>query len=220
MVTICPSLLSTGSCSRADCTDRHDVLICVPCSLVCSSDNAYRAHLNGRRHRAQAEGLNTSMHCAICEIAIMGKRSWAQHVLGKRHANVARDRGLSPIVEPEEAGANSHAHMFCPMCKTYVHEDAWSKHPNTRLHQRRLRFSAIEAAFDEAAKDKHGVTVSPHPELDFGILDVGDAAVGHIKRFVIASTVPSSSINLVDFKITSGVRRSTAYVYSPLLFRS
>ncbi|THG94463.1 hypothetical protein EW026_g7017 [Hermanssonia centrifuga] len=158
------------------------------CPLVCSSDNAYRAHLNGRRHRAQAEGLNTSMHCAICEIAIMGKRSWAQHVLGKRHANVARDRGLSPIVEPEEAGANSHAHMFCPMCKT-----------------------AIEAAFDEAAKDKHGVTVSPHPELDFGILDVGDAAVGHIKRFVIASTVPSSSINLVDFKITSGVRRSTAF---------
>lgn len=200
MPPICPNLLQTGSCQDANCTQRHDVHICTICNLTSSTEELHRVHLRSKRHLRASNGSSQQLYCPVCKTVIPGLNDWQSHVGGRRHAVAAQQQGVSPEVEPEEPGAAVLSHMFCAVCKIYMHEDAWPRHPQTKLHSRKLLAGAIQVALDEASKDKHGVSISPQ-DLDFGVLEVSEATTGASLTVDITTTVPSSRYHLVEAKL-------------------
>lgn len=192
----------------------HSVHVCQLCALSCSGDRSYQAHLNGRTHRARVEGRSTVLYCVVCQANIPGTLAWSQHVSGKRHRGQVQKQGISSVVEASAAGPAVLDHMFCTVCKIYVHECAWNGHPISKQHLRRLRFSAIQTAFEEASKDKHGITVSHHPTgLDFGTIAVESAQQGVRGLFVVKNTVPLSEIVLKSVRLsTAAFKRGSLYV--------
>lgn len=136
---------------------------------------------------------------------------------GKRHKRMAEHLGVSALTEPEEA-TDRPGYTYCAPCKIFVIDNKWASHPSSPLHQRKVRFSRFEVAFDEALKDKHGVSISHHPDgLDFDVIDVGTAADGSTlaQPFVIKSTVPLAKISLVEVKVLSSFRRTSPFVTLP-----
>ena len=203
-MAICPNILSNGSCPDKACTRNHTLYICKLCSVTCPNQHTLDAHLNGQRHRKQLTGprsLPKVPYCSLCETYVTG--SWLAHTRGKRHLAAARSQGRDANIKPEMNGDDPRAHIHCPVCKTFVHEDAWERHPGTRLHQRRLRFGALEFALEEAAKDKHGIVVSSPEGLNFGVLEVDKACNGVQMTFNVQNTVPHSDVVLSEIKLSS-----------------
>jgi helicase MOV-10 len=188
----------------ATCTFNHDVYVCLPCGVVARSDAVKRAHLNSIRHRKRLEGRNQPLRCPLCAVMLSGSSAWSSHLHGRKHLATAHRIGVSPNVDPEEAGGQVHAHVYCSTCETYVHEDAWARHPQGRLHQLKVKFGAMRAAFQEAAKDKHGVTVSQADGVDFGIIDLSGSAKSCSAEVAleISLNVPSSSVFLAEAKLS------------------
>lgn len=206
-ISVCPSLLATGACMDTSCAENHDVYVCVPCGIVVKTERFYDAHLNGIRHRKKVAGAGKPLRCPLCEVVVSGGlRSWQQHANGKKHQAVALRLGVSPDVDPEEAGGNVLGHVFCSVCETYIQDYAWQNHFGGRGHAMKLKFGAMRSAFQEAAKDKHGVTVSFGEVIDFGVLDNTQGTCRGEVVLEIRSTVPSSSIILLEAKLS--IRRS------------
>lgn len=216
MLDVCPNLLATGSCLDNDCSDNHDVYVCAPCSVVTRSECTRDAHLNGARHRKRVQGRTQIMRCPICSIVVFNASFWRTHVNGKKHKHAAQVLGISAAVEPEEAGGEVRGHVFCSVCETYVHRDAWDKHPLGRLHQMKIKYGALRSAMEEAAKDKHGVTVSCPDGIDFGVINSGRGEIKAEIALDIQTTVPLSNVYFVEARLTpkSRYRRASAYVVS------
>lgn len=207
-MAICPNVLSNGSCPDGSCHRNHDVYICRTCSITCPNQATLDAHFNGQRHRRQLGGpkpVPNIPHCSICESYVTG--SWPAHTKGKRHLIAAKSKGVNSNIRPGTSSGDIRAHVFCSICKTFVHEDAWEKHPGTRLHQRKLRFGALEFALQEAAKDKHGVTVSSPDGLNFGVAETDTAREGVQMTLSIQNTVPHSYVILVEAKLSSATSK-------------
>ena len=142
------------------------------------------------------------MRCPICEVLITGANVWNAHVNGRRHRATAQRLGVSPNMDPEEGGGEVTGHVYCSVCDTYVHEAFWGRHPQARLHLTRLRFGAMRSALEEAAKDKHGVTVSFADGVDFGILNTSRTTRTVELNMIVETTIPLSTVNLVEAKLT------------------
>ena len=145
------------------------------------------------------------LQCPLCEIVATGRHVWAQHLNGRKHRNRALAQGVSAQVQPQGVGAPVRGHQLCATCNVYIRDDVWSTHPGSKLHQRRLRFAAAEAAHEEASRDKHGITVSEG--LDFGFLEIADAEHGKQNTLTISNSVPLSNIVLSEAKLFTSVRR-------------
>ncbi|KAJ3555412.1 hypothetical protein NM688_g2589 [Phlebia brevispora] len=212
MVAICSALLNKGFCPDiSTCQKRHDLPICQDCGIVCPDDKAFQMHLKGKRHRRQLAGQTTLLICPLCRIHLVGQNAWAQHIQTKKHRRLMKQQAILSQVQPVEAGEDVKAHEFCALCQTYVHVDAWAKHPNTKMHRRKLTFGAFEAALDEAAKDKHGITVSP-TEINFQVLQPAEAKVGVSLQVEAQGTVPLATVTLVEAKLSSSAtRRATPF---------
>ncbi|KAI0694508.1 RNA helicase [Cytidiella melzeri] len=186
----------------------QSVFTCASCSVVCSNQYIFQQHLDGKKHRRRLQYRGSILQCGICMITVNGPVPWSAHILGMRHKSLAGKQGISPAVEPEGAGATVHGHQFCAVCNIYVPENIWASHPYSKAHQRRLRFAAMEATAEEAARDKHGVTVSHHPAgLDFGILEVHEATPGREVLLTVNNTVPISSVVLLNVELSSTATR-------------
>ncbi|KAF7796423.1 hypothetical protein EIP86_007600 [Pleurotus ostreatoroseus] len=171
-----------------------------------------RQHMQGERHRRQIAGLAVTLFCSLCRIAVVGQNGWQQHLATKRHLRNAKQQGVSAAMEPMEAGDDVQSHEFCPLCKVYVHTSTWTRHPATKMHKRRLRFGSVEAGLEEAAKDKHGILVTPS-ELDFGVLHSDRAKHGVSLTVEIKSSVPLSNVTLVEYKLSSASFNQRRVVY-------
>ncbi|KAI0945600.1 hypothetical protein AcW1_001785 [Taiwanofungus camphoratus] len=80
----------------------------------------------------------------------------------------------------------------------------WNSHTSSRAHARKILFAHYEAAFEEAEKNKHGVTIShDHDGIDFGIVEVKCAELGVSLVVKAQNTVPLSKITLIGAKFTS-----------------
>ena len=71
-------------------------------------------------------------------------------------------------------------------------------------------------AFDEAAKDKNGITVTYHTSgLDFGVIDVNTAQNGASLNLTIKNSVPLSKVALSEVRVISSLQRTTPLVIIP-----
>lgn len=177
-------------------------VICALCRVACPDEGAYQAHLNGKKHRTYLES-GEIFQCPLCEIALNGHVAWEAHLKVRKHMRRAREEGVSPQVEPQGAGAVVRDHRFCATCRAYIRDEAWSGHPGSSIHKRKLRFAATEARLEEATKDKHGITVSHSDGLDFGVVELVAATQGQQITLTVNNSVPLSNIMLLDVKLFS-----------------
>lgn len=201
MDSVCPNVLAAGSCQDASCKRNHDVYICSGCSVVSFSEKDHQAHYKDLRHRKLVEGQSQQFYCTICKTIVTGLTVWKSHIGGKPHKAAASRQGLHPDIEPEEPGADVPGHIFCSTCNHYVLQADFDRHSSTRTHARKLQVDTIQAALDEATKDKHGVTISPQ-KLDSGVVDIAKANVGATLTVTIKTTVPQACVDLVETKLS------------------
>ncbi|TFY71299.1 hypothetical protein EVG20_g1692 [Dentipellis fragilis] len=203
MSTVCPDTLSKGFCSRGDCTFRHDVFTCEPCGGIFTSQNAYNGHLQGRRHLNKVSGSALYVECPICHI-VLSQTKWVKHTHAKSHKNKAQAQGVDPRVEPVEiSGAAPSGTQFCNICRCIVPQHYWASHIIGRNHRRTEQFLAYKAVYDDAAKDKHGITVSHLEEgLDFGVVEVADAGQAQ-QELIVEITVPRARVRITSIKWSS-----------------
>lgn len=215
---ICPDFLSTGTCSDLEnCQLDHEVPTCETCALTFVTEKLYQFHINSRKHfrNTQGEGAPVRVRCEPCGKAF-ALPLWDSHVTGRPHKGACQRKGVEPAsVEPIETDDPPPNHQYCPTCDTCVPDIAWQLHVNSVQHTSRLRFSAHEAAMDEAFKDKNGVVVNGM--LDFGILPPTHS--GQSLSLAVKSLLPLSKTKLVKFELASGRRGKSSYVLLYLVVR-
>lgn len=213
MVKPCPTLLTTGVCSDPGCNLKHDLHICRTCAVVSLSAEIHQIHLSGKRHQRALRGQTVIVTCPICNVNISGSRTWKQHIESKRHARKAEAAGLAasdiqPVEPTHQAG-----HVYCTVCKIFILEQHWPIHPSSKLHQRKLRYARFEAAFEEAAKDKHGISVSHQTGgLDFGVTEVALAQNGVSLNLDVTNSVPLSKVVLNKVEVKCPLQRTSRFV--------
>jgi helicase MOV-10 len=177
MVVVCPNIQATGMCMDAACTLKHDVYMCLPCGVVARSEGAKKTHLNSNRYLKHVQSYFQTLRYPA---------------------------GVFAGVDTEEANSQARAHIFCSTCERYVREDAWAYHPQGQLHQLKQGLDTMRVALQEAAKDKHGVTVSQVDGVNFGVLYLSDNATSCYAETTleISLTVPSSWIFLAEAKLS------------------
>lgn len=176
---VCPNVLSQGACTSEGCAFRHDVHLCQTCRVVCLS-NHLKTHLNGKRHarRVRAQACPYPSFCTVCKVALGSPSNYPQHVRGRAHQALLEKQGSQD--ESSDTGSLfeviPRGHLECHVCDLDVPEQLWSSHVTSSNHRKKERFVSIQAAFDEADKDKHGVTVSSECDaecsLDFGLIEL------------------------------------------------
>jgi hypothetical protein len=75
-----------------------------------------------------------------------------------------------------------------------------------RIHKRQEKYRAMMSVFDEAERDKNGVTVEG--TFDFDIIDPAVGAAGITLRAMLNVIIPQSKITLVAANLASAARRS------------
>ena len=207
-MVVCPQLQTNGACSDASCSLNHDVRICEDCNVLCPSSTSYNSHIAGKKHRRKMLGLSTLFHCPLCHVKIYGPTAWSQHVSGGPHRRTAGLQGVSPEVEAEGAG-DIDGQTYCGLCDKHIIQHQWSSHVRGVAHHNKERLSAYRTAIEEAQKNKHGVTVSEG--IDFGIVDVAEAQETVSVKFTMETTVPTSRIVIVDYKLSVSSATSSPY---------
>lgn len=128
---------------------------------------------------------------------------WEQHINGRPHRSRTEGVGASVDVQPEEAHALP-GQTRCQLCDVNVNSRHWTSHVTKPSHKRREQFVAYKSAFDEASKDKHGVTISHGDSgIDFGIVELQDAEGGVRVELKIQMTSPSTRIKITGLKLAS-----------------
>ena len=179
---VCPNLLSQGACATEGCTFKHDVHLCQTCRVVCISVYFLETHLSGKKHarRVRAQACPHPSFCKLCNVSLGSGWSYPQHIRGRAHQALleeqqdSQDDSSSDTVSQFETVPREHSQ--CHVCDLTVPERLWSSHVAGFNHRKKERFASIQAAFDEANKDKHGITVSPEHggegPLDFGFIEL------------------------------------------------
>ncbi|KAA1476102.1 P-loop containing nucleoside triphosphate hydrolase protein [Dentipellis sp. KUC8613] len=212
-VQICPNILSRGFCSNNTCEFQHDLFACDTCDTIFPSRSAYNDHLQSRRHRNRVSGASTYVECSICHVGL-SQSNWAGHIRAKGHLNKAKAQGVDPRTDPVEPsnGAISGTQV-CNVCHCGVPQRFWAAHFNGPTHRRAEQFLAYKAVYDDAAKDKHGVTISHIEGLDFGIVEVADVPRAR-KELTIETTIPRAQVKILSIKWSSA-SSSAKYQSSP-----
>lgn len=122
-----------------------------------------------------------------------------------RHHRVALRQGLSPDLDPEEPDV-VQGHTYCGSCNRHVPTQSYARHLRTSQHLNKEKFAAYKSVLEESENDKNGVVVG---ELEFGIVEVADAAGGIIVSSTVKTTIPSSSISIVKIKLASAAGMAT-----------
>ncbi|KAK7684935.1 hypothetical protein QCA50_011770 [Cerrena zonata] len=198
---ICPRLKATGICHEQSCPNRHDVKICVPCGVVCTTESAYRAHLRGKKHRSRTGSGRRIFHCSLCTKNVP-EYQWEEHTFNQRHVGHAVKRGISPDIQPEEAVLSAQERL-CAVCDRIIQHSSWNAHVNGNSHRKMKTFIAFRSAFEEAERNKHGMVVSDEDGIDLGIIDPVHAENGMVTVITVRNTIPSSRIRISELRLGS-----------------
>lgn len=97
-----------------------------------------------------------------------------------------------------------------------MHNRYWKQHSGTTSHRGKVQFTKFEAAFDEATKDKHGISVSHSNGIDFGIVEVESAVGGAraVQILTVKSTVPLAKVSLIEAKVLASFRKIVPFTPS------
>ena len=176
---ICPNLLSRGACTSDPCNYRHDVHLCPDCRVVCTTEHALRAHLNGKKHRARtrAQACPHPSYCKVCRLHLSSGWNYPQHINGRAHRALLEAQGESGrIISAEDSNEPFYTPpglVRCEICDSRIPSHLWTRHLTGIGHRKKERYGTIQAAFEEADRDKHGITltVDGKSEIDFGFIE-------------------------------------------------
>ncbi|KAI0316092.1 P-loop containing nucleoside triphosphate hydrolase protein [Amylostereum chailletii] len=215
-VQLCPAVRVSGSCQDDACPFSHDLLFCELCQHAFADRSLYQTHIQGKKHQRRAAARGGTFQCPICDKTVLGLPTWKMHIRGRAHISNAGRQGVDAEVEPEEAPIASDQ-VLCEVCNFVVDASQWATHVQRRNHREREQFLAFKAVFDDASKDKHGVSVS-HTDggIDFGIVEVDDAIRGVSVEFSITLTDPTARVKIDSFRLSSTL--STAAGRTPASF--
>lgn len=199
---ICPRLKdAAGVCPDPNCKNRHDVKICLPCKVVCTSESVYKAHIRGKKHRSRTKSGQRVFHCSLCARNIP-ELQWENHIFSQRHVGKATKQGISPDVEPQ-AAVLSENERLCTVCDCIIQHNAWQAHVKGNPHRKMQTFVAFRAAFEAAECNKHGMVVSNEDGIDFGVIDPVHAENGVLTVLTIKNTMPLSKIRISELRVGS-----------------
>ncbi|KAH8102228.1 P-loop containing nucleoside triphosphate hydrolase protein [Cristinia sonorae] len=203
---ICPHLKTSGVCHTPACPYRHDVKICVPCGVVCDPAGNYKAHIRGKAHKKKSNVGRRIFHCSLC-LKSYPESNWDSHVSGMKHIGLARRKGVSSEVRPEEGVLPAHMRL-CVVCDRVMPTASWAAHIGGTRHRKMETFVRYRAAFEEAEKDKNGVVITHGDDgVDFDVVEVADATNGVQTHVVIKNTVPQSRIEVREIRLGSAAER-------------
>ncbi|KAG8930545.1 hypothetical protein FRC02_004060 [Tulasnella sp. 418] len=204
MMSICPNILDSGTCSTPDCPHNHQVFPCDLCRIWCTTQHSLNQHIKGRQHQGNLSGTNNQgvvVRCNVCNIGVYGPV--AQHERGRRHRALLkemRDRGqaVTTITSAVQQGLTR-----CTVCARDVLSNEWTTHLRSPLHIRKERFTAYTTAIRESEKNKCGVHVEEEV-LDYGVVEVDSLrdtptvnAVFHV------SLAYPAKVNFLEARMTS-----------------
>ncbi|KAI0027031.1 P-loop containing nucleoside triphosphate hydrolase protein [Vararia minispora EC-137] len=207
--TVCATLQSTGACDDASCPYIHDLFFCDICGMSWAIEQIYKAHLVSRLHQRKVSGAGGNFYCPVCDMRISGSKNWTQHLCGRRHCRNASKQGIDPAHVEPEVPPQPKNDIHCHVCNFDVRAHQWNAHVKQAKHKSREAFVSLKAVLDDAAKDRNGVTVS-HGEvgIDFGVVEVAEAAASVRTSVALKITDPNTKIRLVEARLASP---STAY---------
>jgi hypothetical protein len=209
MVNACPSLLATGVCQTANCTQNHLIKFCESCRLVCQDVHSYASHLGGRGHATKLKSSAVNVLCTTCDRNFAAS-SWDSHVRGQKHLKASQAAGIAPQIQAEE-GRPPPGSLHCRLCNSNVRIDGWGTHQSGPAHRKKEQYFLLKAVFDVAINDKGSAVILPPEELDFEAVEPADARQGVTKQLVIQVTDPSVSYKIVQVAIAgSQNKRNTA----------
>jgi helicase MOV-10 len=200
MVQACSSLLATGACQSANCTQNHVVKFCQSCRLICQDANSYESHLRGSRHTARLKHSSINVFCTTCDKNLVAT-SWDSHIQGQKHLKASQKARRAPQIQPQE-GRPPLGGLHCKFCNSDVKFSGWQAHNSNPTHRKREQYFLLKAGSDVAINDKGGAIILPPEELDFGTVEPADARQGITKQLVIQVTDPSISYKLAQVIIT------------------
>ncbi|KAF8581297.1 P-loop containing nucleoside triphosphate hydrolase protein [Ramaria rubella] len=211
---VCPNLLSRGACATQDCPFKHDLHLCQICRVVCTSAYFLRTHLNGKKHRnkVRAQGCPHPSFCKLCNVPLGSPWNYPQHIQGRAHRALVEEQSNFSTKESESDTSDSDSDLLAPLgqtrchvCDITVQSGSWSGHVTGWNHRKKERFANIQAAFDEADKDKHGITVSPGGEggVDFGFIDLDTLQRQPTKRILHVLLTTPGRIEITEVQLSS-----------------
>ncbi|KAK0204309.1 P-loop containing nucleoside triphosphate hydrolase protein [Desarmillaria ectypa] len=211
MTATCPHQLATGHCDDANCPFRYDsnTFSCNACRNIYPDRASYDAHLSTKIHQNAVSG-SALYACRICNVNVPGMKCWVQHIDGGRHRRAAQEQGVSPDVQPEEADVVP-SYTLCVICNQHIFNPHWKGHLSNQKHKDKEQFTKYSSALEEAAQDKHNVTVTG--DLDFSIVEPDAARAGVSVQVTISTTVPHARLS-VSVYLASSKRRSAFSLFT------
>ncbi|CAL1708616.1 unnamed protein product [Somion occarium] len=73
------------------------------------------------------------------------------------------------------------------------------------------QFIAFRAAFEEAERDKHGITVSDEDGVDFGVIELVHAVNGMQTILTVVNTIPTARVEVVEFRLGSQLTNGRSF---------
>lgn len=164
--------------------------------------------------------------CHTCRVYCSSQFHYNKHLGGKKHREELR-KANQLAVAPEDSDDDAlglSGTVDCRTCNTKVPQEHWTAHLTSFNHRKKERFMQIHAAFEEAEKDKHGISVVPAAEtgIDFGFLELDRIHYQSTKELdVVVSLSTSGAVYLSEAYLSSsrtvGRRRACKYVYVYIL---
>ncbi|KAH9948068.1 P-loop containing nucleoside triphosphate hydrolase protein [Amylocystis lapponica] len=209
-LAICPHQLYSGACTLDDCQLDHGAKFCDLCGIICSPASSFDSHARGKRHIERASFAaalaSTSLKCYLCDVSVNGETNWSQHIAGAPHRKAAARYGVSPKIRPEDPNAVPAGHKRCTLCTRNIAKASWSSHLRGQYHLKLQRYANYKAAFEQAEKDKKGVTIS-HGDtgVDFGVVELTSSERGVRISLVVRTTEPSSRTTILQANVSATV---------------
>ncbi|OSD02639.1 P-loop containing nucleoside triphosphate hydrolase protein [Trametes coccinea BRFM310] len=203
---LCPQQLFAGGCSQPNCPLLHHARFCEICSIVCVPAHLWSSHVSGRQHRLRAAaGNSTLVLCPVCKIRLPGETTWLEHIASAAHQTAAQTARLSPSVCPRDPA--NPANNFCLVCRRSIPSSSWAAHLRAEGHQKAQRNALYKARFEQAERDRGGVSVAHEDGIDFGIVSVEEARRGPQKKITVSLSPGSQPVLITKVETFAGSTR-------------
>ncbi|PCH44786.1 nucleoside triphosphate hydrolase protein [Wolfiporia cocos MD-104 SS10] len=197
-LNFCPGVLYSGKCQETNCTLQHDAKLCELCGVICTPVSIYNSHIKGKPHRDILAANSSWLRCPLCDIRVNSEVVWRSHVSGAGHRKAAAERSMSADVQPVGGKYVPDNAKRCVLCQRNIPRESWTSHVGGQDHKRHEYNAAYKAAYEQAANDKEGVTVSySEGVIDFGVLSAEQGRVGLHKEVIIRTVTASRQISVV-----------------------
>ncbi|KAI0360350.1 P-loop containing nucleoside triphosphate hydrolase protein [Trametes cingulata] len=167
----------------------------------------WAAHVSGRQHRSRAaSGSSTLVLCPVCNVRLSGETTWLEHVASAAHHTAAHSAQVSPSVCPRDPTHPECNH--CLVCHRAIPVSSWRAHLRGEGHQKAQRNALYRSRFEQATRDRRGVTISPEAGIDLGVVSLEDSQRGIQQQLVVKVDGTAPALTITGVKTAAGTKPS------------